>query len=95
MDLDGQLFFEITSEKTQSEVIIPIHPVRAGDYHVKLGWCIAPCQQPSHSASIETSSYLNAIVKLLPFITPRATEVHLNAPQMPDKLPSWFDTVEE
>jgi|TARA_Y100000385_G_C12907213_1_gene556828 hypothetical protein len=41
------------------------------------------------------SSYLNAIVKLLPFITPRATEVHLNAPQMPDKLPSWFDTVEE
>ena len=27
VDLDGKLFFEITSEKTQSEVIIPIHPV--------------------------------------------------------------------
>lgn len=27
VDLDGQLFFEITSEKTESEVIIPIHPI--------------------------------------------------------------------
>ena len=41
------------------------------------------------------SSYLHAIVKLLPFITPRATEVHVTAPQWPTKMPSWFDTEEE
>ena len=37
------------------------------------------------------ASYLNAITKLLPFITPKASEVQLNTPGLPSKTPSWFD----
>ena len=35
--------------------------------------------------------YLQAIIKLLPFITPKASEVHLHTPDLPVKPPSWFD----
>ena len=37
------------------------------------------------------ASYLQAIIKLLPFITPKASEVHLHTPDLPSKMPSWFD----
>ena len=37
------------------------------------------------------ASYLHAITKLLPFITPKASEVQLNTPGLPSKTPSWFD----
>jgi hypothetical protein len=35
--------------------------------------------------------YLQAIIKLLPFITPKASEMHLHTPDLPSKMPSWFD----
>lgn len=37
------------------------------------------------------ASYLHAITKLLPFITPKASEVHLHTPDLPSRMPSWFD----
>ena len=36
-------------------------------------------------------SYLHAITKLLPFITPKASEAHIHTPDLPSKMPSWFD----
>mgnify|MGYP001575472205 CR=1 len=39
------------------------------------------------------ASYLNAITKLLPFITPKASEMHLLTPDTLSKMPSWFDDI--
>lgn len=39
--------------------------------------------------------YLSFIVKLLPFIVPKANEVHISSPALENKTPSWFDTVPE
>lgn len=36
--------------------------------------------------------YLNVLVKILPFVTPKANEVHINDTEMPIITPSWFDT---
>ena len=36
--------------------------------------------------------YLNVLVKILPFVTPKANEVHINDTEMPITTPSWFDT---
>ena len=38
------------------------------------------------------TQYLNVLVKLLPFVTPKANEVHINDTEMPITTPSWFDT---
>lgn len=38
------------------------------------------------------AQYLNVLVKLLPFVTPKANEVHINDTEMPITTPSWFDT---
>ena len=37
------------------------------------------------------ASYLHAITKLLPFITPKSSEAHMHTPDLPSKVPSWFD----
>ena len=39
------------------------------------------------------SGYLHAIIKLLPFITPKATEIHLSTPNSAMKEPSWFENI--
>ena len=41
------------------------------------------------------ASYLHVIVKLLPFITPKATEMTINTSDLPIKTPSWFTTIEK
>lgn len=37
------------------------------------------------------ASYLHAITKLLPFITPKARETNMRKPGLPSKTPNWFD----
>ncbi len=39
--------------------------------------------------------YLAIVVKLLPFVTPKASEVQINSHDLPVKAPSWFDTTEK
>ena len=39
------------------------------------------------------ASYLHAITKLLPFITPKASEMHIRRPGLPSKTPNWFDDI--
>jgi len=36
------------------------------------------------------SHYMHVIIKLLPFITPKATEMTINTSDLPLKAPSWF-----
>ena len=44
--------------------------------------------------SANKAHYLTIVVKLLPFITPKASEVHINGQDLPVKAPSWFETTE-
>lgn len=41
------------------------------------------------------AAYLNVIVKLLPFVTPKATELHIHNSNEPQKEPSWFCHADE
>ena len=44
---------------------------------------------------VNKAQYMQAIIKLLPFITPKVHEVHLPASELVMKAPSWFDRTEE
>ena len=39
-------------------------------------------------------NYMQAIIKLLPFVTPKVSEVNVQASDLVFKAPSWFDTSE-
>ena len=56
-----------------------------------------PTDQKALTEVYETDKdhYLSFIVKLLPFIVPKANEVHITSPALENKTPSWFDTVPE
>ena len=41
------------------------------------------------------SHYMHAIIKLLPFIAPKATEVSLQTSEVSIKVPSWFESSNE
>ena len=35
--------------------------------------------------------YLQAIIKLLPFVTPKVSELNVGSVELPSKRPTWFD----
>lgn len=41
------------------------------------------------------SSYMHVIIKLLPFITPKATEMNISTSDIAIKAPSWFSSSKE
>ena len=41
------------------------------------------------------SHYMHAIIKLLPFVAPKASEVTLKTSELSVKVPSWFESSKE
>lgn len=39
------------------------------------------------------SNYLNAMIKLIPFVTPKASESNLQTFDLHSQKPSWFDEI--